>query len=117
MQKTPLVNDPTVNFADYTLSKILKRKKELEHFRSFLAENGASLDLHCWEDIEGYKGERDEGRREVRANEIKEIYLNEQYFFGPNSPAGKQGQQKVSVCLVWQMWVSECQYLIITDTF
>jgi hypothetical protein len=79
---------------------------ELTHFKSFLAAQGASLDLLCWEDIEAWRGERDEGAREARALEIKDVYLNEQYFFGPHSPAGKQGQQKVRF---WEKrFVSAC---------
>ena len=37
----------------------------------------------------------EEKRRELKAKEIKVKYMNKKYFFGPNSPAGRQGQEKV----------------------
>jgi len=40
----------------------------------------------------------DEKKRDAKAKEIKTKYLNKKYFFGPNSPAGKDGQNKVARC-------------------
>lgn len=37
----------------------------------------------------------DEKRRDMKAKEIKTKYLNKKYFFGPHSPAGRAGQEKV----------------------
>ena len=34
-------------------------------------------------------------RRERKAMDIKNNYLNKKYFFGPNSPAGRAGQKHV----------------------
>jgi hypothetical protein len=70
---------------------------ELEHFRHFLADHYASTDLLCWMELEAFKrippGE--EAKRDAKAREIKQKYLNKKYFFGPSSPAGKQGQEQV----------------------
>ncbi|KAK3091838.1 hypothetical protein FSP39_023074, partial [Pinctada imbricata] len=63
----------------------------------FLAENYASMDLLCWMDIEHFRRmpQNDEKRRDEKAKEIKNKYLNKKYFFGPSSPAGQEGQDKV----------------------
>lgn len=82
---------------DFTLQRILSNRMELENFREFLSDNYASLDLHCWMDIENYRRipEYREVLRSSKADDIKETYLNRQYFFGPNSPASKEEQTKV----------------------
>ena len=41
----------------------------------------------------------DDKKRDAKAMEIKEKYLTKKYFFGPNSPAGKEAQQKVITAL------------------
>ena len=58
----------------------------------------ATLDLSCWMDIEHLrkmdpkmKDEADE-----KAKEIKQKYFNKKYFFGPNSPASREGLDSVS---------------------
>ena len=45
-------------------------------------------------------------KRDAKAVEVKDKYLTKKYFFGPNSPAGKEGQEKVLTCV--------CLYLINT---
>ena len=91
-------------FKDYTLEKLVHNRIELEHFRVFLADNYASMDIMCWMDIEAFRRitHTDERKRDLKAKEIKTKYLNKKYFFGPNSPAGKEGQDKVCIskCLV-----------------
>ena len=84
-------------FKDYTLEKLVHNRIELEHFRNFLADNYASMDIMCWMDIEAFRRitHTDERKRDLKAKEIKTKYLNKKYFFGPNSPAGKEGQEKV----------------------
>ena len=47
-------------FREWTLDKLVHHRLELEHFKQFLAENYASMDLMCWMDIEAF-------RRSVRA--------------------------------------------------
>ncbi|XP_052776517.1 regulator of G-protein signaling 22-like isoform X2 [Mya arenaria] len=95
--ETLLSNIPE-EFKDYTLEKLVHNRIELEHFRNFLAENYASMDIMCWMDIEAFRRilHTDEKKRDVKAREIKMKYLNKKYFFGPNSPAGKEGQNKVA---------------------
>ena len=84
-------------FRDWTLEKLVHNRMELEHFRQFLNDNYASSDLLCWMDIEAFKRipHCDEKKREHKSTDIKRKYFNKKYFFGPNSPAGKEGQEKV----------------------
>ncbi|GFN79075.1 regulator of G-protein signaling 22 [Plakobranchus ocellatus] len=84
-------------FRDWTLDKLLHNRIELEHFRLFLAENYAEVDLKCWMDIETWRRtpHEEDKKRDQRARDIKKNYLNKKYFFGPSSPAGKEGQNKV----------------------
>ena len=86
-------------FRDFTLEKLVHNRIEVENFKLFLAENYASMDLLCWMDIEHFRRmpQNDEKKRDEKAKEIKNKYLNKKYFFGPNSPAGKEGQDKVSL--------------------
>ena len=57
-----------------------------------------STDLSCWLDIEAYRrtSYAEEKVRDEKAHDIQWKYLNKKYFFGPNSPAGKKTQAKVS---------------------
>lgn len=97
-----LLDNIPEEFKDYTLEKLVHNRIELEHFRNFLAENYASMDIMCWMDIEAFKRipHTDEKKRDAKAKEIKVKYLNKKYFFGPNSPAGKEGQEKVCEIIV-----------------
>ncbi|XP_053393937.1 regulator of G-protein signaling 22-like isoform X3 [Mercenaria mercenaria] len=93
-----LIENIPEEFKDYTLEKLVHNRIELEHFRNFLAENYASMDIMCWMDIEAFRRitHTDEKKRDAKAREIKMKYLNKKYFFGANSPAGKEGQDKVA---------------------
>ncbi|XP_041356675.1 regulator of G-protein signaling 22-like isoform X3 [Gigantopelta aegis] len=84
-------------FRDMTLEQLVHNRIELEHFRQFLIDNYASMDLLCWMDIEAWRriSPKDERKCDQKAKEIRIKYLNKKYFFGPNSPAGKEGQDKV----------------------
>ncbi len=86
-------------FQDYSLENLVHNRIELEHFRQFLAENYASMDLMCWMDMEAFRRipHTEDHRREMKAKDIKTKYLNKKYFFGPNSPAGKESQDNVSI--------------------
>ena len=44
-----------IEFKDYSLEKLVHNRIELEHFRQFLSENYASMDLMCWMDIEAFR--------------------------------------------------------------
>ena len=59
----------------------------------------ADTDLKCWMDVEAWRriAPTEERKRDQKAKDIKKAYLNKKYFFGPNSPAGKHGQNKVLV--------------------
>ena len=91
-------------FREYSLEKLVHNRIELEHYRQFLADNYASMDLLCWMDIEAFRRipHNEEKKRDNKAKEIKVKYLNKKYFFGANSPAGKDGQEKVGLGYNWQ---------------
>ena len=42
-------------FREWTLDKLVHHRLELEHFKQYLAENYASMDLMCWMDIEAFR--------------------------------------------------------------
>jgi hypothetical protein len=50
------------------------------------------MDVEAWRRIPP----AEERKRDQKARDIKKSYLNKKYFFGPNSPAGKEGQDKVN---------------------
>lgn len=84
-------------YKDYTLEKLVGNRIELENFQVFLKENYADTDLLCWMAIRTFRNipYTDEKARDELATSIRDRYLNQKYFFGPNSPAGKKGQEKV----------------------
>lgn len=51
----------------------------------------------CWLDIETFKriNHHAAAKRDEKAKEIREKYLNKKYFFGPTSPATKEEQNEV----------------------
>ena len=79
---------------EFTLRRIVGNRPELEHFGTFLADNFASNDLDCWLDIEALRRVPD-ALRPARASLVVREYFNDNYFYGPTSPANKQQQYKV----------------------
>lgn len=92
-----LINKIPEEFRDYSFEKLIHNRIELEYFRKFLADNYASMDLMCWMDIETFKRlpHTEEKKRDEKAKEIRVKYLNKKYFFGVNSPAGKDTQNRL----------------------
>ena len=92
-----LLNRIPPEFQEFTLDKLVHNRLELEHFREFLSNNYASMDLMCWMEMEAFRrvAPSQEKQRNQKAKDIKLKYLNKKYFFGANSPAGKEGQEKV----------------------
>ena len=56
-------------------------------------------DLMCWLDIEAFKRipHQANAKRDDKAKDIREKYLNKKYFFGPSSPATKDEQNEVGI--------------------
>uniref|UniRef100_F6X153 RGS domain-containing protein n=1 Tax=Ciona intestinalis TaxID=7719 RepID=F6X153_CIOIN len=81
---------------NYTFDELIRNRIELEFFRKFLEENYAKTDLLCWLDIESFKRipHPANEKRDEKAKEIRTKYLHKKYFFGPNSPATKDEQNK-----------------------
>ncbi|KAM7071564.1 regulator of G-protein signaling 22 [Acridotheres tristis] len=79
------------------LSHLIHDKKKLEQFQAFLNKHSASMDLMCWLDIEEFKKtlHKDKEKSDEKSKDIKTKYLNKKYFFGPNSPATREQQEKL----------------------
>ncbi|XP_030336280.1 regulator of G-protein signaling 22 isoform X3 [Strigops habroptila] len=79
------------------LSDLIHDKEKLEQFWAFLNEHSAGMDLMCWLDIEQFRKmlHKDKEKREEKSKDIKNKYLNKQYFFGPNSPATREQQEQL----------------------
>ncbi|KAM6281023.1 regulator of G-protein signaling 22 [Porphyrio hochstetteri] len=79
------------------LSDLIQNREKLEQFRTFLNEHSAGMDLMCWLDIEQFRKmlHEDKEKREEKFKDIKNKYLNKKYFFGPNSPATREQQEKL----------------------
>ncbi|CAM9289681.1 unnamed protein product [Bubo scandiacus] len=79
------------------LSDLMHNKKNLEQFWAFLNEHSAGMDLLCWLDIEQFRKmlHKDKEKREEKSKDIKNKYLNKNYFFGPNSPATREQQEEL----------------------
>ncbi|KAM5158184.1 regulator of G-protein signaling 22 [Mantella aurantiaca] len=84
-------------YRNYNLGNLVRHRMELEHFRSFLEDHFASMDLICWIDLEQLRRmpHKDKEKRQEKSKDIKNKYLNKKYFFGPNSPATRDQQEQV----------------------
>ncbi|XP_068040040.1 regulator of G-protein signaling 22 isoform X2 [Anomalospiza imberbis] len=79
------------------LSDLIHDKEKLEQFQAFLNKHSASMDLMCWLDIEEFRKmhQKDKEKSDEKSKDIKTKYLNNKYFFGPNSPANREQQEKL----------------------
>ncbi|XP_066190229.1 regulator of G-protein signaling 22 [Sylvia atricapilla] len=79
------------------LSDLIHDQEKLDQFRAFLNKHSASMDLMCWLDIEEFRKmlHKDKEKSDEKSKDIKTKYLNNKYFFGPNSPATKEQQEKL----------------------
>ncbi|XP_053852109.1 regulator of G-protein signaling 22 isoform X1 [Vidua macroura] len=79
------------------LSDLIHDKEKLEQFQAFLNKHSASMDLMCWLDIEAFRKmlQKDKEKSDEKSKDIKIKYLNNKYFFGPNSPATREQQEKL----------------------
>ncbi|XP_053571891.1 regulator of G-protein signaling 22 [Bombina bombina] len=84
-------------YKNFNLGTLIRHRMELEHFRKFLEDNFASMDLMCWIDLEQFRRmpHKEKEKRQEKAKDIKNKYLNKKYFFGPNSPATRDQQEQV----------------------
>ncbi|XP_064248958.1 regulator of G-protein signaling 22 isoform X3 [Passer domesticus] len=79
------------------LSDLIHDKEKLEQFQAFLNKHSASMDLMCWLDIEEFRKtfHKDKEKSDEKSKDIKTKYLNNEYFFGPNSPATREQQEEL----------------------
>jgi len=96
--------------SEFTLQRIVHNRPELEHFRAFLSNNFASVDLSCWLDIEALRRVPDRSTA-AHVRLVVRKYFNDEYFYGPSSPANKQEQDKVSISV--QLMTSQ---ILVTET-
>ncbi|KAF4102649.1 hypothetical protein G5714_015532 [Onychostoma macrolepis] len=89
-------------FRGFRLDSLLRNRKELQHFLSFLEQNSASLELQCWLDVEQLK-KSDGAQLEERNTSIRDKYLSSSFLFGPGSPASEEQQMRLlQMCGGWQ---------------
>ncbi|KAJ7397813.1 regulator of g-protein signaling 22 [Pitangus sulphuratus] len=79
-----------------SLSDLIHDKEKLKQFWAFLNEHSAGMDLMCWLDIEEFRKmlHKDKEKSDAMSKDIGNKYLNDEYFFGPNSPATREQQEK-----------------------
>jgi len=94
MQTSGVQKSAKINGEEFTLQRIVNNRPELEHFRAFLADNFAGDDLNCWLDIEAVRHVT-ERLRAASVTLVVRKYFNDDYFYGPTSPANRQEQSKV----------------------
>ncbi|KAM8966832.1 regulator of G-protein signaling 22 [Pelodytes ibericus] len=84
-------------YKNYNFGTLIRHRMELEHFRTFLEDHFASMDLMCWIDLEQIRRmpHKEKEKRHEKSIDIKNKYLNKKYFFGPNSPATRDQQGQV----------------------
>ncbi|XP_075438748.1 regulator of G-protein signaling 22 isoform X2 [Ascaphus truei] len=84
-------------YRNYNLGTLIRHRMELEHFRTFLDDHFASMDLICWIDLEQFRRmpHEEKEKRQEKSRDIKNKYLNKKNFFGPNSPATREQQEQV----------------------
>ncbi|NXP19731.1 RGS22 protein, partial [Scytalopus superciliaris] len=89
-----LGQDPK-GWAGPSLSDLIHDKEKLKEFWAFLNEHSAGMDLMCWLDIEEFRKmlHEDEEKSDEKSKDIENKYLNNEYFFGPNSPATREQQE------------------------
>ncbi|NXC25084.1 RGS22 protein, partial [Campylorhamphus procurvoides] len=80
-----------------SLSDLIHDKEKLKQFWAFLNEHSAGMDLMCWLDIEEFRKmlHKDKEESDEKSKDIINKYLNNEYFFGPNSPATREQQEKL----------------------
>ena len=83
-------------FRHYTLERVCYDTSERNHFAQFVSDNFASKDLDCWLAIDRFRRVKSNETRDQMAKDIKIKFLNKNYFLGPNSPAGRVAQERVS---------------------
>ncbi|XP_027548265.1 regulator of G-protein signaling 22 isoform X5 [Neopelma chrysocephalum] len=83
--------------ASPNLSDLIHDKEKLKQFWAFLNEHSAGMDLMCWLDIEEFRKmlHEDKEKIEEKSKDIENKYFNDKYFFGPNSPATREQQEKL----------------------
>uniref|UniRef100_A0A8C5PXA3 Regulator of G protein signaling 22 n=1 Tax=Leptobrachium leishanense TaxID=445787 RepID=A0A8C5PXA3_9ANUR len=84
-------------YKNYNLGTLIRHRMELEHFRKFLEDHFASMDLMCWIDLEHFRRipHKEKEKCHEKSVDIKNKYLNKKYFFGSNSPATRDQQEQV----------------------
>ncbi|XP_028406218.1 regulator of G-protein signaling 22-like [Dendronephthya gigantea] len=82
-----------------SFENVIKDRSELEGFQKYLEKKDPKgvIDLMAWTDMETFQRipRTIEDKRNKKAKEIRQGYLNSRYFFGPDSPATKEAQSLI----------------------
>ncbi|NXN77744.1 RGS22 protein, partial [Bombycilla garrulus] len=97
LQEDQHLHQAPKELAGSNLSDLIHDKEKLKQFWAFLNTHSASIDLMCWLDIEEFRKtlHKDKEISDEKSKDIKNKYLNDKYFFGPNSPATREQQEKL----------------------
>ena len=94
------VNSPHPSQSDgLSFENVIKDRDELEGFQKYLEKKDPKgvMDLMAWTEMETFQRipRTIEDKRNKKAKEIRQAYLNSRYFFGPDSPATKDAQNLI----------------------
>ena len=81
----------------YTIQQVIQENTLLNLFKSFLDSRHASVDIMFWMEVESFRRipSNETKLRNAKAKLIRSQYLTKNYYFGVNSPASKEGQNRL----------------------
>lgn len=83
----------------FTFETLIKSRDEVEYFKEFLSNKHTRgiKDLMAWTDMETFRriSHSLDEKRDKKAREIRDNWLGKKYFFGPDSPATREGRNLI----------------------
>ena len=81
----------------YTIHQVIQENTLLNLFKNFLDSRHASVDIMFWMEVESFRRipSKETKLRNAKAKLIRSQYLTKNYYFGVNSPASKEGQNRL----------------------
>ena len=82
---------------NYTIQQVIQENTLLNLFKNFLDSRHASVDIMFWMEVESFRRipSNETKLRNAKAKLIRSQYLTKNYYFGINSPASKEGQNRL----------------------
>ena len=81
----------------YTIQQIIQENTLLNLLKNFLDSRHASVDIMFWMEVESFRRipAKEAKLRNAKAKLIRSQYLTKNYYFGLNSPASKEAQNRL----------------------